>query len=274
MSQESLTVKLVQAKTNIRKLCEFLVARQEWTYRGDADEAMRELEDATSGVGEELRRLMALCGANPFGEKTPDVVNLGEGEHDTARIQRFVTFLRDLRFWFTVQTSPPTDSDGVAALREMDGYIRCMDTIIFDARKKHLEAPPVFSETESEPEPSKPEAEPAAPLEANPAVFEKCPPQLVLDNTEANPMVQEFQGRLELTSECERLADAYLEAWDLEFSYYNRKKLLERILRWITSAPEGQVLVIKMKTIGEPHEPYPSYLSREVLQNRQLPKEE
>ncbi len=69
----------------------------------------------------------------------------------------------------------------------------------------------------------------------------------------------------ELTEDCQKLVDDYLTAWGLEYSYIKRKKLLERILRWITSAPEGHVLVMKMKTAEEPFEPYPSYVTRDVL---------
>jgi hypothetical protein len=55
-------------------------------------------------------------------------------------------------------------------------------------------------------------------------------------------------------------------------SYYSRKKFFERLLRWISSAPEGQVLVIKMKTAEEPYEPYPSYVSRDVLDGKEPPQ--
>ena len=78
-------------------------------------------------------------------------------------------------------------------------------------------------------------------------------------------MVQDFQGLNELTEECKSLVDGFLAAWELEYTHHNRKKLLERILRWINSAPEGHVLVIKMKTVEEPYQPYPSYISRDVL---------
>lgn len=268
MSQQSLTAKLVKANANMKKLSEFFVARREWAFPPDTEPSILDLAGAVSDVDEELRILMAQCGASPAGECTPDVEDLGEGTHDPARLQRFMVFLRDLRVWFAAQTGPPTESDGISALREMDGHISCMITIFREAMKlqeTREPMPPPAAEAaaqEPDPEPSHP------PSEDNPVVFEKCPPQLVLDDTEDNPLVQEFQGRQELTPECERLADAFLAAWDVELSHYNRKKLLERMLRWIMSAPEGQVLVIKMKTIEEPHEPYPSYVSREVLDGK------
>jgi len=268
MSQQLLTVKLVKANANMKKLSEFFVARREWDFPLETEPSILDLAGAVSDVAEELRMLMAQCGANPAGEKIPDVNELGDGTHDPARLQRFMVFLRDLRVWFAAQTGPPTESDGIAALREMDGHLSCMITVFRDAlklQKSRPPAPPAAPDPETEvqnPEPSEP------PPEKKPVEFGKCPPQLVLDDTEDDPMVQEFQGREELTPECEQLADAFIAAWDVELSYYNRKKLLERILRWIMSAPDGQVLVIKMKTIEEPHEPYPSYVSREVLDGK------
>jgi hypothetical protein len=270
MSQQSLTTKLVQANANMKKLSEFFVARREWAFTPEAKPSILDLAGAVSDVGEEVRTLMARCGANPAGEKTPDVEDLGAGTHDHARLQRFLVFLRDLRVWFAAQIGPPTDSDGIAALREMDSYVACMNTIFRKALKQQA-ANPSAQPTASEPAVQDVgSSEP--PLKKPPVQFGKCPPQLVLDDTESDPMVQEFRGRKELTPECERRADAYLAAWDVELGYYHRKKLLERILRWIMSAPDGQVLVIKMKTIEEPFEPYPSYVSREVLDGKEPPE--
>jgi hypothetical protein len=105
------------------------------------------------------------------------------------------------------------------------------------------------------------------------SIPEGVPQQLALDDTDEHPMVQEFRGLTELTAECTGMVDEFLAAWGIEYSYYNRKKLLERILRWINSAPEGHVLVIKMKTVEEPYQPYPSYISREVLAGNPPPKD-
>jgi hypothetical protein len=91
------------------------------------------------------------------------------------------------------------------------------------------------------------------------------PMQLVLDDTDELPMVQSFQGIKELTPECKHLVDDFLNSWDIEYGGIKHKKLLQRLVRWIDAAPHGQVLVIKMQTLAEPFEPYPSYVSRELL---------
>lgn len=268
MSQKTLTAKLVKANANMKKLAEFFVARREWAFPSESEPSILDLAGAVSDVDEELRALMAQCGASPAGETIPDVQDLGEGTHDPARLQRLMVFLRELRVWFAAQTGPPTESDGIAALRAMDGHISCMISVFRDAMKQQEDNTPVEARVpqveEQESVPSQQPSETDPPIDLG-----KNPPQLVFDSTEQNPLVQEFQGREELTPECERLADAFLAAWDVELSHYNRKKLLERLLRWILSAPEGQVLVIKMKTIEEPYEPYPSYVSREVLDGKE-----
>ena len=259
MPQESLTAKLVKANANTKKLCEFFVARRDWTFPPGGEPSPRDLGQAAIGVGEELRTLIARCGANPIAPREPDVPSLGEGTHDPARLQRFIVFLRELGIWFSAQSNPPTDSDGIAALREMDGHVGYLAEFFAKALKTHRET------NAPEPPPEKAievAAEPPLDVDDEIAPFQQ---QLVLEDSEARPLVHEFQGRQELTPECEKLADRFLASWEVELSYYNRKKLLEKILRWITSAPEGQVLVIKMRTIEEPHTPYPSYVSREVL---------
>lgn len=268
MSQASLTEKLAKANGNVKKLCEFLTARREWVFPPEASASCSELRAAASGVGDQLRRLMEDCGAAPVEPPTPPGASVGAGTHDNARLQRFAVFLRDLETWFAAQSDAPTDAEGIRALQEMDAHIVCL-LDLFDPESRS----PGSSEESADPPPGD---APAGPPDPNasappgaPADLEGVPRQLVLDDTEERPLVQEFRGITELTPLCEKLADDFLDAWKIELSYYNRKKFLERLLRWISSAPEGQVLVIKMKTAEEPYTPYPSYISRDVLEGKE-----
>jgi hypothetical protein len=273
MSQDSLTTKLAKANGNVKRLCEFLTVRREWVFPPEAGASRSELKAAASGVGDQLRRLMEGCGAESVQPPSPPGASVGPGTHDNARLQRFTVFLRDLETWFAAQTDAPTDADGIEALREMDAHIICL-LDVFDPE-------PGSSGVPRESDDAPPESPPTGP--SDPGATERpgasadhggAPRRLVLDDTEENPLVQEFRGITELTPLCEKLADDFLDAWKIELSYYNRKKFLERLLRWISSAPEGQVLVIKMKTLEEPYEPYPSYVSRDVLEGKEPPQAE
>lgn len=272
MPQSPLNQQLAKAHSNVKKLCEFFVARLKWRFDGDGLAAVEELSAAATGVAVRVRAMMQAAGVEPDNPARPEIDFLEWETHDTARLRRFTAFLRDLDAWFAAQTAVPDDA-GAATLREMESYLVCLTQILDRAVAKAKEP-----------------AAAAAPAVADPATVAVDPDrsgletvvtdaggtvtQLILDDTDERPLVQVFQGIPELTPECERLADQFLASWGIELSYYHRKKFLERLLRWITTAPDGQVLVIKMKTIEEPYEPYPSYVSRELLQRNRSPEQE
>lgn len=271
MSQDSLTEKLAKANGNVKRLCEFFAARRDWVYAPEAATSAHELASAASGVGGQLKRLMDACGATPDPPAEPVIDSVGAGTHENARLLRFTAFLRDLDIWFAAQSDAPTEPPAIEALREIDAHIGCMVAIFNDATiATDVSAEPMGS---GDADASAQTAEPGEPVRHTiPTDKDGVPRQLILDDTDERPLVQDFQGIIELTTECEKLADDFLTAWDIELSYYNRKKFLERLLRWISSAPEGQVLVIKMKTAEEPYEPYPSYVSRDVLEGKEPPQ--
>jgi hypothetical protein len=272
MSQDSLTEKLAKANGNVKRLCEFFAARRDWVYAPEAETSTRELSSATAGVGGQIRRLMDACGAIPDPPSEPTIESIGAGTHDDVRLQRFATFLRDLDVWFAAQKEAPTDPAAIEALREIDAHIGCMVAIFEDAtiaRDDPTSEPLATGDAESA---SQTADSGESTRHTIPTDKDGVPQQLVLDDTDERPLVQDFQGISELTPDCEKLADEFLTAWDIELSYYNRKKFLERLLRWISSAPDGQVLVIKMKTAEEPYEPYPSYISRDVLDGKEPPQ--
>ncbi len=269
MSQDSLTEKLAKANGNVKKLCEFFAARSHWTLPTDGEPSARDAAAAADNLGGHLKDLIRAAGSDPRSPFEPLVETRDSGTHDCARLDRFTAFLRDLDAWLVAQPGPSTDPEVIAALQEMESYVFSIAELT-GALTDESEAPAAETPATEAPAPSDDGATLAAdPDGAAPATIastpEGVPLQLALDDTDEHPMVQEFQGMNELTEECKKLIDGYLAAWSLDYSHYNRKKLLERILRWINSAPEGHVLVIKMKTVEEPYQPYPSYISRDVL---------
>jgi len=264
MSQDPLIEKLAKANGNIKKLCEFFAARNNWTVSADCKTSARDTTAAAAKLGEHLKVLIRAAGSDPKGPFDPLVETHESGIHDRARLDRFTAFLLDLDVWLVAQPGPSKDPKVIAALQEMESYVFSIvdltGAIASEPEPPTTEAPAPVDDGAAQ------TAEPHGEADATTATTpEGVPLQLALDDTDQHPMVQDFQGMNELTEECKKLVDEYLAAWKLEYSYYNRKRLLERILRWINSAPEGHVLVIKMKTVEEPIQPYPSYISREVL---------
>jgi len=259
MSQQALIEKLAKANRDVKRLCEFFAARKGWQAAPDAGDAARSLADAASTMDEHLKALISSSGMQPSQPDYPEVALFPVGTFDRGRLQRFASFLRDLDTWFAAQTWAGVSSEDVGEFQKMEAYLACIIELIEAGPTIEDPATVAVSEADGATQVTVPGDAPGK------AIPEGAPLQLVLDDTNEQPMIQEFQGIKELTAECQQAVDDFLAAWDLDYSYIKRKKLLERLLRWITSAPEGHVLVMKMKTAEEPFEPYPSYVSREVL---------
>ncbi len=264
MAQDPLIEKLAKANGNVNKLCEFFSARRNWTLAADSEPSARAVTTAATKLGEHLLVLIRSAGADPLSPFEPTVESHEIGTHDRPRLDRFTGFLSDLDAWLVAQPGPSRDPEVITALREMESYVRCIIEVT-GAIKGEAEAPAPAAPAPPDDGAIRPAETGDSSDEAVASTPEGGPQQLALDDTDEHPMVQEFRGMNELTKECTEKIDEFLTAWGIEYSYYNRKKLLERILRWINSAPEGHVLVIKMKTVEKPFQPYPSYISRDVL---------
>lgn len=263
MAQDPLTQKLVKANGDLGKLCDFFAGHAGWSAADDADRAARDLAAAAAAFDEHLRVLIQVCGAETAPPDHHGTTDSGSGTLDAARLARFAGFLRDLDAWLVAQPGPTTDPEGIEALRTMQSRVAFLLAAAAGLAPDAAAAPAPAPEPET---PRNEISDPTVGSGAAPAPTSGAGPQiLVLDDTDEHPMVQEFQNRKELTPACEALVDGFLAAWEIDYAYTQRKRLLDRLLRWITSAPEGHVLVLKMKTAEEPHEPYPSYVSRDFL---------
>jgi hypothetical protein len=258
MSKKTLVEKLAKANRDVKKLGEFFAARKGWLLALDAGESARNLIHAASTIDERLKALIEKSGSQPTRPDHLEVILLPVGTLDHGRLQRFATFLRDLDTWFAAQNWEEESPKDIAEFQEMETNLACIIDLV--ETLSVIPEPPATAESATDGATAA-----AAPGETIATIPEGAPLQLVLDDTDEAPLVQEFQNIKELTADCQKAVDDFLAAWGIELSYYNRKKLLERLLRWISSAPEGHVLVMKMKTAEVPFEPYPSYISRDVL---------
>jgi hypothetical protein len=277
MSSDPLTEKLSKAAANLRKLSEFFAARRSWPAAAGAEQALQDVAAAARSLDEQLKRLITECNAEPREAELPAVAELAAGELDANRLNRFATFLRDLARWFEAQPGPPSQPEGIAVLQNIEASVGA--TIELVAGTSTVPTPEmaspedqsdVVSEAGKPADPDDNEPKPSAPSPDD-VDFSDRPSSLVLDDTEERPLVQEFRDIKELTPICEELVDEFLTSWGINYSHYERKKFLEKLLRWISTAPHGQALVLKISVLKDPIEPYPSYISRELLRENPLP---
>jgi len=274
MSQDPLTPQLAKANGDVKKLCEYLAARRGWDLATDAEQAAQDLGAAAIKLDDHLQAMIHASGAETAATSRPKTAAVEDGTLDRARLVRFASFLRDLDSWLVAQPGSTKNPEAIATLVELETNLSCIADMAaaLVAATVQIDEPEPAVETVED---TAKDDEPSVDVEVEAGAIDAAgrPLQLIVDDTDEKPMVQEFQGRNELTSECKELVDVFLAAWGIEYSYYNRKKLLERMQRWITSAPEGQVLVLKIKTAEVPYEPYPSYVSRDVLAAKELEKD-
>ncbi|HSN56873.1 MAG TPA: hypothetical protein VLT32_19540 [Candidatus Sulfomarinibacteraceae bacterium] len=254
-AQDPLTTKLVRAHDNVARLCDFFAARRTWDLADGARPAAGELVDAARSIDERLRTLILRAGAVPLPPAGVEAEARPRGVLEVDRIRRFATYLRELDAWFAAQPGPPSISAGVIEVQRTQALVARILVLVDE-----LTLPPAESATAARP----PDAAEGPPT-PRPKLDPDLPKMVVLDDTEAHPMIQEFRGVKELTPECKDAVARFLAAWKINHHPSQRKKLLDRLLRWIASAPDGQVLVLKINAASEPFEPYPAYLSRDLL---------
>ncbi len=272
MSKDPLTPQLAKANGDVKRLCQYLAARRAWDLATDADQAAQDLGAAAIKLDDHLQAMIHASGAETAATAQPKIAAIEDGTLDRARLVRFASFLRDLDSWLVAQPGSTKDPEAIATLVEFETNLSCIADLAaaLVAPKVQIDEPePAVDTGEDTAINDEPSVEVDVEVEAGAIDAAGRPLQLILDDTDEKPMVQEIQGGNELTSECKQLVDGFLAAWGIEYSHYNRKKLLERMQRWISSAPEGQVLVLKMKTAEVPYEPYPSYVSREILAGKE-----
>jgi len=247
MPEDPLTSKIAKARDSVGRLCDFFAARRRWTLAPDASAAADDLVRAARTTDERLQTLILKAGAVPLPPADPDAEVRPDGVLDAGRISRFAAYLRELDAWFAAQPGPPTEPAGIIAVQRTQALLARTVALVDE-----LLAPETGTDGSSTAEPA-----PTRTLDG--------PRQLVLDDNDERPMLQEFRNVKELTPECKELLNDFLSAWDIEQNSMQHKKFFDRVLRWISSAPEGQVLVIKVNTLSDTIEPYPAYVSREIL---------
>ena len=251
MSGQITTQELEKAARNIERISEFLAVRRGWILADGADEALEDARKAAANLGEFLTALMTARQIEPAAEAPSPPETLPPEEVSTARIARFTDFLNQLRQWFAKRSDAEIPAEGEEAVRSIHLSLGTACTAINGILAAH-EAASAAAEAEAE--------EKIAGL--GPTVEVDRSARLILEDTAELPLLQKFKGIVELTPEAGETLDGFLAEHKIEFSQYEKRRLQDKVLRWIESTPEGQVLVLKISGIHGRPEPYSSYQAR------------
>jgi hypothetical protein len=242
MAEQLPDADLQRASENLKRLHGYFAARSSWET---ADEAAAEILSAIRGtVDDTVKAIVAIM--EKLGIMVPSAVRFSEapqqpdGELDSATLGKFQTFLGQLKVWFQSRSEAAVSPTGAKLLRDVHESL--IGTTIALAIIIDGEAPDLESSADQR----------AAAIPPKRAKLE-------LLETDQTPMLVDFQGKKQLTGEAQDLLATFIKENELEMPEYKRTKLEENVVRWLESAPEGMMLVIKIGGLHGRYEPFPSY---------------
>jgi hypothetical protein len=256
---------LVKAAHNITRVEEFFVARRGWSATPDGVAALRSLHAALShALGEAVRPLLERHRlTEPQGEPEWGVAPLPPNELEAERVQRFGVFVQQLGDWFMTLPEEQVSARGRELLSAVAGALAGTASAVEQVLAAHGVVVPSL-QPEEPPDPAPPDPPPAtvSPEAVMPparTAGDENKVRLVLDDTEGTPVLQTFQGVVELTCDTQQALSELLEQGGITYDSYQRHKFERKVLQWVQATPQGSVLVIQIGDLTGQLEPYPTY---------------
>ena len=246
-------VQLAKAAATLGRVAAFLDRHRTASVDPTIPPAASTVRDAASALAAMVRSRLP-DGAQPGH---PAVEGVPTGPLDRERLQRFATYLSDLRRWFSelddLGLSPPT----VMHLEDLLGALQTIQDAVTTLTAA-VDHDPVAA-VHHQPTPPAGQAPPRTATEDG--------GRMVFQSTPDRPLLREVQGQAELTDESRKRIGEFMKTHGLE-GEAARHRLETRMLRWLEATPTGQVLVLKMGSLNGRPEPYPTYMAPDLAHGR------
>lgn len=264
---------LERARHNLQRVCDFLAIHTAPPAAGGGRPEVSRLFDAAVGLCQRLQPVLEANGVSP-PRPLPAVAEAAGGRPlDATRAGRFSDFIAQLEQWFAVQAGLTASTQGVAAVRAMYASlitIRSATSVLLD----QIDAAPPAAPDET----ASAGGEHDVPAASGSAEIPAAPPppplplaqprsnrKLLLVDLDERPLLAQFQGANELTETAVTSLTEFLDEHGIELSSYDRRRLDDKVRRWIEATPDGQALVLKVGGLRGSLEPFPSYVPRETV---------
>jgi hypothetical protein len=257
MTEQITSAEIAKAAHNLARLAEFVGVRRGWTVAEAGLLPAKKARMAGEAIGGVISGITGGEIATPIGVEQPAALEPA-GEISTDRLVRFADYLGQLRRWFEARSGSqlPPGSEGDA--RSIQRSLAATDEAL---RQLLDEQPP-------EPEPElKEEVVIGPPPLTRPDlgnVVEVDPnARLVLDHTWQKSLLQKRGNIMELTPETVKKLDTFFVEQGLELTTHERRRLYEKVQRWIESTPNQRVLVLRMSGLSGKPDVVSSFQPRE-----------
>lgn len=240
---------LDKAARNLERVAGFLGERRSWIVGEGGEPDATNVRDAASTLAKLITDVTAIRLDLASKPKPPPKLE-PSAKVSAVRLSKFADFLNQLLAWFASQKEAGMPPEGEALMRSILGSLGVIKT----SAESMLgpKAPP--------PPPPPPSADDLmGEIDRNPVAEVDPAAQLVLEVKPTMPLLQTFKGVTELTVEAKQALDDFLTSQAVEIEKFERRRLQDKLLRWIEGIPEGQVLVVKLSGLTGKPQAYSSY---------------
>lgn len=248
---------LEKAASNLGRVSAFIGERRDWIV-GEGGESKAIAIRSTA-------RLLALKLAERSGvDPDPDLQLkfppklTPSAKISAVRLSKFADFLDQLAEWFSARTDvkiSEDDGDSVQSMHSALAHV-CAAVESLLARMKTADTlPPTVHDLIGD-------IDEMPVLEVNPNA------RLILEDTEVEPLVQNFKGVTELTIDTKEKLDRFLAEQNVAFEDRELRRLHDKMLKWVEGVPLGQVLVVKLSGLSGKLNVYSSYQPKASISAR------
>ena len=292
MSTQLTVAELTKAARNLRKIELYLTARREWKVDLSDDQDFKAVRMAADRLAFTVgQRALALGIDAKLGSES-DIDDLPSAVFEGAMLKKFGAFLGQLDGWFVSQGDTHLEKGGDRLLGRLQGSVDAIRTALIvigenqEPVKKVEPAPPqegdpVDIPPEPGPEVARAPGPPVRPVTtASDDIYEGTraadsedvpartpPPQIVFTMSDAAPMYTWTGSEtVELTPLAKEKIEKLFDDEGISYFKYQLEKFSDEVRMRIETAPEGHVLVVKVRSVGDEIKPFLSYVSADTVE--------
>jgi hypothetical protein len=249
---------LEKAAANLGRMEQYFAARRSW--RASSADRFQALRTGITGLGEIVQDLVQIHQVPVATPPPTEVAALPTDDLDDLRVAKFTAFAAQLKMWFEAAHDQEVEPDAKPLLASVFASLASLVSHLNGIQV--TEAAPAASADHA---PAS-EAQPPPPASSipPPVAINGAPNRIELFDCDETPIIQTFQGEPELTDSAKESIRGFLAAYHINYGKYQIQKFEEKVLRWVESTPDGQMLVLKIGGLSGKPEPYPSYVRRSV----------
>ncbi len=247
MTEHITNAEITKAAHNLERLAEFVGVRRRWTVAEAGRSSAKRARKAGKAISELISRITGGEMASPTGVEQPSALEPA-GEVSVDRLARFAQYLDQLHRWFEARSGSQLPSGSEDTARSIQRSLAATD----EALRLLLGEQP----DEPKPEPEIEDFNKPAALtrpDLGEVVEVDRDARLVLDHTWQKSLLQKRGNIMELNPKTVKKLDTFFDDQGLELNSHEKRRLYEKVQRWVESTPNNRVLVLRMSGLsGKP----------------------